>query len=921
MRLAVFGGSGGARVTLTDLLQLLVVQFARFGLARSRLVTDTLAGTGASVHGTHKIWGKFLSSIPQQFMHSLAWSLMHQYTDLPMSQNLTEDRLEEFLSQKEHVSVDDIDDPRVSQRTFREGVERSNDLMDTAWEARERNPVPWIHNSLRWRLLHMLVSDYADAAGMKGNFGVKTLENPDAARDLRIHDSAHLSVAYLRKRIKELDRDDANLLEAGTERLLDEMVADYRKRTEKLLLKARIEFGPDTFNRRTNDETKRLRPRIVKGRITPFSDIVSDMRGLHFPRSRKFKHNDEQTWNEPHIVEAREAFTEDVVEDGTPEHVAKLTAMLEFGGLSLSRADLKKLGLSQQARKLLVSKRTPSVGMIEPVREFLQSTVGEDATEELLEEWKNEERKVKQRKTFASELRMAIDDLNAEPSVLLPAFEMDPEQCTGHEVMRGALERGPSKKMPLLALIHILGTSDKERSRLEKLARKELRKRWEANRTQASHTLPAELQLCGIEEYDLGFNREELDQYVRLRKGEESDMKERDILERMRLVALHHNVLPALERWVESQEPTDLSRALELVAMRKGREYRELIRKASTSEATINAARRGELIPPHVTVKNFFEGAGVVMPAHVEADHVLSAAEQERREGIRPLGRAVNALIARSHRHAKTFRREREIDISARTFSTYAQHACETGCTNPKLIEELSAKADCDDREALRTYLELLHEHGDEAAALITWLDAMESSGKPEYVDGFKSLQKMLSCHDARSNESTIDELLARKDKLHRWKYGLKNDDTDEPEDLSSDEERPALKTLLLLPGTTRESLLSVSFESREAERDRHRERIRALTDLDDDEVERITSKLLAGNKRYRRMFYGDPSRPSSEERIIMLAERQEHKFRNLHLDEDCKDRTPILETFAELNPSFDDDNEEYDDKAGYGEA
>jgi len=819
-----------------------------------------------------------------------------------MSQHSNNGReLNEFLSSHQEVTMQDVADEREHSLGLQDAIDRSNTLLHAAWETREENPLPWIHNSIRWRLLHRTISQYADDAGMNGNFAVKTLENPQTNRDMRIHESAHLSVAHLSRLQKKRGQPKA-LLAAGNQRLIDSLVEPYKLQTERLLVGERIAYGPSSFEEQTK-ATSSLRARIVKGRITPFADMVSIMRQLHFIDDEDRTKNNPEVWDEEHIQKAYEAFVSDQVAQGAPEQVAQAMAVVEFMGYGFTKNELKVLGLSQTTRKALTQKQIVPVDRLEPLREPMIASLGQEPTEELYDLWSDESRKQKGRTSYSKQLRTAIANLNAEPAILLPAFDIDPSDVTGHEVMRSSLERGPSKKVQLVALIHVLATNEKELRRYENRSRSDLRTRRAANLTKASFKLPAELQYCGIDIEDLGYSDEQLEQYAALQRGDESPLKEKEVLDRMYAVACEKFVVPVLERWIESQEPRDAGSMLELLAMRKSRGIRQLVKDAATSEMTLNSVRRGEMQPQHALLKDFARAASVVLPAHVETDCLLQTAEAEKSSDQKPLGRAINALISRTHRHAKTFRRDHEINMADRTFATYLSEASELGATSEKLITEVCAKAESDDKDALAMWLTLLQELESEKEALAEWIERMKQHKQSAYLDGLAHLQEMLqpASHEESEQEVGLDELKERNFRLNRWKYGKPNPESKQKEDLSSPEERAALKTLLLLPGVTRETLQTFSLkevqqqrakeaEQKEVVRRGHTERVlKMIPGAEESGVLHLVEDLISGDRLTYAVFYGDSSNPGTDRKLDVMAMRRSLGFESIHIEEDTK--------------------------------
>ncbi len=807
---------------------------------------------------------------------------------------------EEFYDVCEAVSPEVFGENRAKNGNFTDAVKRSNQMMVTAWEGRENNPVPWIHNSMRWRLLHLGMSDYVAAANLTGNFVLKTLENPEIKRDLRIHESAHASVAYLASiQDTSWSRNIRETLRVGREKLLQALIAPYELQTEKLLLTERVTFGPQAFDEKTAGATQRLRPRIIKGRVTPFEELVKVMRGLHFADKEEMATNCESVWRHACIQNALNAYIADQISQGIPEPVAQIMAIVEFSGHSFTTNDLKSLGMSQNTRRALTNKRMVPVDRLEGLRAMFVQTIGSEATDGYFQMWNHESQKLKRETNFSKQIRAAIDTQNIQPEMILPVFGINPSECTGHEVMRSALERGPSKKMPLLSLIHILATSDQELTKYERRARSDLCSRWSANRTQASFRLPAELQLCGLEIEDLGLSDDDKDEFAELQRGVKSKLREPELLREMRKISLSKNVIPVMEKWVASQEPDSVSRMFELLAMRRSHGLRALVQGSKTSEATVNAIRKNELLPQHSMLKDFCGAAGVCLPTGIEIQALAQTADAEAASGILPLGRAANALISRSHRHQKTFRRDREVDISDRTFATYLTEAAECSQTNPKLIAELCAKADSEDRDALQKYVSLLNEgKTTEVGAIIRWLDAMTTEGKSGYVDGFIRLQEILKRRslgdkeEAATTEERLVVLRQRNYKLHRWKYGKQNIETGTTQDLSAPHEKQALKTLSMLPGATSEAILAVSLVDRNEELRRHIDRIVSITDLSSTDaiVNEIALQLLQGTDRIlRSAIYGDDSKPGSPDRISVLRKRDDLKIVSMHFSEDRK--------------------------------
>ncbi len=822
--------------------------------------------------------------------------------------------IDRFLGKNEEVHLQDLDDPRKQNGQLAPAVARSNALLQAAWEARDTNLVPWIHISLRWRLLKLTSAQFAKDAGMKGYFAVRTMENPTMKRDLGIHDSAHASVAHF-MRLQNRDDQPKELLEAGTERLIDALVEPYRLRTERLLLSERIKQGPTSFESKTA-ATKSLKARIARKRITPFNEMVTMMRGLYFSDTEELANNNPTVWAEKHIQQAYEAFVEDQISSGTPAQIAQVMAVVQFMGHEFTKDQLNVLGLTQMTRRALTQKQVVSVDRLKPLEEKMIATLGEEPTEEFYDLWSDESRKLSRRMNSSKLLRGAIANLNAEPSVLLPAFDIDPSWVTGHETMRSALERGPSKRVPLIALVHILATDEKELKQYEQRARSDLRKRKRANLTQASFKLPAELQYCGIEVDDLGFSPKERDEYAALQRGDVSTLNEKDILQRMYDTALRLNVIPTLRRWVDSQEPRDAASMFELLAMRKSRGIRELVKNATTSEATVSEVRRNTMQPQHALLRAFAKSANVILPAHVEIDSLLRTADQEKGNGQKPLGRAINALIVRTHRHVKTFRRESDIDISERTFTTYVAEALERGIANQKLLSEIGSKAESDDHEVVTKWLELLLNSDSEAQAFGMWIAAMEKENKQDYLDGLEHLQDMVKEKvDSDTEKMELDELIARNFQLHRWKYGKINPESSQKEDLSSPQQRAALRTLLLLPGISKEGLLSFSMEGRKERRENHTRRVVSLiqnAEPTDAKVIECVNLLMSGDAFTESVFYGDKSMPSSGYRVEVFSKRQELDFKDgLHLDEDNRH---ISSTDSESDSDGVVEEDEWDD-------
>ena len=606
--------------------------------------------------------------------------------------------------------------------------------------------------------------------------------------------------------------------------------------------------------------------------------------------------NNPNTWAEPHIQSAFASYVADHVARGVPEPIAQLMAMIEFSGHKCTTDDLKKLGMSNETSSALTNKRMPQLEKLEALKRTFYASIGRDCTNRLFASWKNVSEQFDRKQSFSKRMRKAIGIRNIEPADLVRVFEMDPSEVIPHEVIRIALERGPSKRMPLIALTHILARNPEEQARHEKQARKELQVRQSASRVKASHRLPAEMQLCGVGIDDLDFNDAEKDEFKKIRSGKPSSLRERDMLSHIHSIGIEKNVMPPLQRWIASQEPSSIARFFELIAMRTPYEIRKLVKASHTSEATIGAYRRNELLPSHVALRTFADAAKVKLPAHVEISCLLQAADLRAAKNIQPLGRAANALIERTHDHRKAFCREREIGSCNQTFGLYLKEASTKGKTHSRFVRELSEKAESADAGAMSEYVHALSRSDSEKTALETWITKMLHEGRQEYIDGFIALQTSLRSSEEENHNDNITQRLQglqeRNFRLHRWKYGQKNPQTSETEDLSSPQEKLALQTLLLIPGVTTESVLAVSLKETKTEVVKHTQRVAKLTGMNrtNEKLVAIVEQLLSGDRSMHHVFYGDPSKIGSEYRVEVMGKRYELGFANVYLDEDNKE-------------------------------
>ncbi len=773
--------------------------------------------------------------------------------------------------------------------------ENGHDAEGNEDTSHQQKTVADIHREIR-ELLALNQRCFAEKAHMHRT-SVACIENPNKAVDLRLHATASMSLRAIDELSTGIEKSIKGKIENLRQQFMDALLKPFHKATERFLLRHRLFVGQDEFKEKTGRAVAQLRARIYAGGITPFSELVEIIQKLYLQNSDHEEQSKKDLWNHPLIQEARQAYIDDHIEYGSSEAIAKLMSLLEFCGYSFIKNDLRRVGLGLNTIKRLNQNRLPKkIESLAVLREKAEQTLGKEDADKEFQFLEDAIKKQRKQKTLFKMVRQLMNERNIEPSEVLRHSGLDPLERCAHEEFRLALERGPSKKIPLVSLIALISGSEEEQSNLEKRARKELRERSVIYRKKKASTISTEMQFCGLSIDDLPLNESERDAIAELRNGEATLQSEKDICNIIYNLAMEKRVKKPLEKWIADEEPTTIPRMTELLVSRRKYEGRKLAKESHVSEETFTKIRNEELVPEIIVLRELCKAAEVVLPARLEVENLLALGSLKEREGNKPLGRALEILIHTTHKHAKTFHRENVLTSSVRDFQRNLEESRLMNSMNATIRDEVVEKIETSDRDALRQFIQLLQDTGQTKKALHQWLCGMKLQGNEQYLSAYKSLRSIVQSTQVHPSEiphkeKSVQELLDRKHQLHRWKYGLTNEDNDQKEDLSFPDERSARDLLRLLPGVTKDDILTTSIDELENEERKHLETILRLTELkpQDKRIAIILQKLLQGSKKMHCAFYGDTHKPCTEKRILVLRLRASLQFRKLDHERDNK--------------------------------
>ena len=471
------------------------------------------------------------------------------------------------------------------------GAEQSNKVAQTAWLEREKFPVPWLHTSFRWRLLRLLPHAYADEA----NIAPSTVNSIERGREdignLRFHTSFHHIHAFWSKKISAESNDDERrqILENGLELLCTGLTTHTRLQVNTLLLRERIEAGPEKFENRTGLLTDTMRARVTKERLTGFGELTGYLRRLHYPRPSRTP----MKWADDRVQSALQAFLDDAVSQGWRREHAMLWAVVEFAGISFSTQDLSaQAHLPQRVVQAITANQAVPLSELSPLLHVLKQKITSDAIDALQGLWPRDVHCV-ELPAFAPLIRNNMSQLHIDNAALVDACQLIlPTSQRPSDAVRTCLERGPSRAMPVATLFYLTAHSQ-QGAGVDALAgmHAELSKRASQNFREADPDLHAALQLYGLPAQEV-FQGDDLHRFRELRAGKISTMKKADALSCIRSTGLRKKILPALRRYVANLEPTSLVVALRLLAGSRKGSFNTLAHDGDTSAETLHAVDR-----------------------------------------------------------------------------------------------------------------------------------------------------------------------------------------------------------------------------------------------------------------------------------------------------------------------------------------
>ncbi len=701
-----------------------------------------------------------------------------------------------------------LDGYKSSART---SMENGNETLRATWEKKAENPAPWYHAAYRLLFRKLLASEYATQAGIGGFAVVQHLEDPSVDfTPIKQHASVHKAVVFWKADIdsRRTGNAERTLLEAGLAKYLNGVTADIRLAVNRLMIRERLVAGAEAFHDKTGLKTGTLQARLVQDRLTSFDELLTHLSALGSIKTRRIP----TLWAEDSVVQAREAFTADAIAEGARPEQAMLRAMIEFAGIPYTTEGLRVTGLKRSVVECLVNNRPVAFAELEKAMKKIAAKVGAEPIASLRASWPQETINAPTSPRFALTVRERMKALGVTAEHLTNAFQVTlSDGQVPSDIVRNALERGPSRMMPPAVLMHLTAMGAEDADAQTRDTNAELVERWTPHlREGSSPVFRAALQLYGvtIEEADSGDQLEGLRALV---AGTESTLPEAEALYAIRRAGLNLRVLPVLRRWVEDREPRSMADVLRLLAEVTPKNIAGLAAIGNTSSDTLYGVLNGDGVMPYAVFVRLLNALGVHVPAAAAIDCHLRYAETLQQH--KALGTAIYAIIARTHRYPRTFQSERKLAIPRRTFRHRIDTARDTGMMPESDLHAFLTAAGISLNSPCAAFLTLLRTGASVEDVLPAWYAQMKQEKRDDLLQDLEELllffeRRELSPQQRRpvgvgSAEDETKRLLKRKVQLDDWRRGKLAQDN-----VSRGGDGMALGALLELPGLTAEQFL-----------------------------------------------------------------------------------------------------------------
>ncbi len=697
-----------------------------------------------------------------------------------------------------------LDGYKSSART---SMVNGNATLTATWEKKAENPAPWYHAAYRLLYRRLLASDYAMQAGIGGFAAVQHLEDPEVDfTQMKQHGSVHKAAAFWTADINSRRKGNKErlLLEAGLDRYLAGVTAKIRLEVNRLMIRERILAGAEAFHEKTGLNMSTLRARVDQDRITSFDELLAHLSALGSIKKRRIP----TLWTEAGVVQAREAFTADVIAQGARPEQAVFRAMVEFAGIPYTTEGLhRRLGLKRSVAECLVNNRPVALAELEKAMGRLAVKVGAEPIASLRASWPQETVNAPTSPRFAVAVRDRMKGQGVTPEHLTDAFQVQlGDGQVPSDVVRNALERGPARVMPPAVLVHLTATGVEDAGEQTRATNAELVERWTPHlREGSSPPLRAALQLYGVtlEEADSG---DQLENLRSLMNGSESTLPEAEALDIIRRAGLNLRVLPVLRRWVEAREPRSMADVLRLLAEVTPRNIAGLAAIGDTSADTLYGVTRGETAVPYAVFARVLNASDVHVPAASAIDCHLRYAETLKQ--YKALGAAIYAIIARTHRYPRAFRRDRNAAIPPRTFRHRLETARDTGEMPEADLQLFLTAAGISLTSPCAAFLTMLRTGASIDDVLPAWYAHMQQEKRDDLLQDLEELMLFFEKRNTQPEqrryagvgtaEDETSRLLKRKVLLDDWRRGKLEEDT-----VSRGGDVMALAGLMELPGLT----------------------------------------------------------------------------------------------------------------------
>lgn len=683
---------------------------------------------------------------------------------------------------------------------------RCNSIRDTntrlheVYEDRDQHPIPWLHMSYRFRHRGLLMTDYHKVTGIDSTVA-RNIETPGQKV---IYPSFEQIVRSWGEYAHDQNGTVQELLLEGRSRFIDAIVQDkeqlavYRELRRLMLEDPEGESG---FFERSGLTKMEYEHRRNRDRILPFSLLATAIRQYTGTNGET---PDAQAWLHEDMQSMSRAYVKDMhLQRKVPMPIASLHTVTEFTGLDFQELPLRELGLSGTTVTAIVSeKRLVETDRIAILTDYIRAKLGVDATDALLKEWSAELRLQVRRKSFDASIRAMMERDNVKPEDILAFCGIDAEPDERSGKVRQALERGPGKTMPPVAMLGALAHTESEYDKEKASILREFGVRWQRSNRRMPE-VHAALSYFGVSPEEAFASKEELEQYRRRIYGEQSTMSKRHILERIELIGTDVHLLPALRRAVERMTPHSLADALQALGSRKGG-LSAMARAADMHLETLKPLKDGKPVIPKF-IFDVFERNGMDLPPRSRMEAQFQYAGRAEAKEFTPLGRALDYIVASRSRSPNHFVNDLQLDLPARPAHLRQLQYADT-------IEQRHADAIISPNEfspEAEVFFRKVRSAESMPQALCEWYKDMFEANNIDACNDLYHLVQMAASVSRKEDVQSCSrqELFMRKAALHAWCNG-------QPYDavlLFGEGEMCAARLLGQLPGVAREDLLQIA--------------------------------------------------------------------------------------------------------------